>query len=112
MCTAADIREKCFLPCKYFVLWYVQACVQLVDIRELVLRTHRVPNVYMRVYSGGHTEFVALLLQREANANVRGLEGNTPLHHAALEVCVFWGWSRGGYTAHFQFLSGLGGAEV
>ena len=48
------------------------------------------------LYSGGHTEFVALLLQREANANVRGLEGNTPLHHAALEVyflgfCVWVG---------------------
>ena len=31
---------------------------------------------------GGHAEFVELLLEHNANANVRGLEGNTPLHHA------------------------------
>jgi hypothetical protein len=54
--------------------------------------------VCMYICRGGHTEFVTLLLQREANANVRGLESNTPLHHAALEVenvfsieCVFYG---------------------
>lgn len=34
---------------------------------------------------GGHADFVELLLQRGARANVLGLEGNTPLHHAALE---------------------------
>ena len=64
-------------------------------------------HIYIYIYTytcrGGHTEFVTLLLQRDANANVRGLESNTPLHHAALEVenvfsvecvlyrmCVLW----------------------
>jgi ankyrin repeat protein len=34
---------------------------------------------------GGHASFVELLLVKGARPNVLGLEGNTPLHHAALE---------------------------